>query len=107
MVKLKGKVEGGAIREKEDGMPSWMSWLSAKPLRAPAGHRYRSPALRGLCFEKLEARQLLDGAAAGEGDPRPDFALEDVNSASPTYQQPVSPRDYLEQVSGWYFANGM
>jgi hypothetical protein len=32
-----------------------------------------------------------------------DFALTDVNSTSSTYNQSVSPRDYLEQVSGWYF----
>lgn len=33
----------------------------------------------------------------------PDFALPDVNPATPTFAQPVSPRDYLQQVSGWYF----
>lgn len=33
----------------------------------------------------------------------PDFALVDVNASSPAYNQDVSPRDYLEQVSGWYF----
>ena len=69
---------------------------------------------RGLRFERLESRQLLYGAfelglPAGEGEatPRPDFSLQDVNTASSTYEQQVSPRDYLEQVSGWYFANGM
>lgn len=72
--------------------------------------RYR----RRLRFERLESRQLLHGAsdlglpaAEGEATPRPDFSLQDVNTASSTYQQPVSPRDYLEQVSGWYFSNGM
>ena len=35
-----------------------------------------------------------------------DFLLEDVNSFSPLYGQTVSPRDYLEQVSGWYFLHG-
>ena len=33
----------------------------------------------------------------------PDFSLTDVNKTSSTYNQPVSPRNYLEQVSGWYF----
>ncbi len=33
----------------------------------------------------------------------PDFSLEDVNTTSSTYGQLVSPRDYLRQVSGWYF----
>jgi len=35
----------------------------------------------------------------------PDFSLTDVNKASSTYNQPVSPRSYLEQVSGWYFGH--
>lgn len=87
-------------------MRTWMSWLANVPLRAGLRQgRRRRP--RGLRFEGLEARQLLHGAAEGEGTPRPDFSLEDVNPASSTYQQAVSPRDYLEQVSGWYFANGM
>ena len=34
-----------------------------------------------------------------------DFSLTDLNSTSHRYGQPVSPRDYLEQVSGWYFAH--
>ena len=32
-----------------------------------------------------------------------DFALVDVNPTSSTSNQPVSPRDYLQQVSAWYF----
>jgi hypothetical protein len=39
------------------------------------------------------------------GDEAPDFSLLDVNATSPTAGQPVSPRDYLEQVSGWYFGH--
>lgn len=35
----------------------------------------------------------------------PDFSLPDVNSTSATYGMSVSPRDYLEQVSGWYFGH--
>lgn len=34
-----------------------------------------------------------------------DFGLVDVNSTSSTYEQVVSPRDYLKQVSGWYFGH--
>lgn len=33
----------------------------------------------------------------------PDFALPDLNTGSARYGQIVSPRDYLRQVSGWYF----
>ena len=32
-----------------------------------------------------------------------DFSLQDVNETSPTFGQNVSPRDYLEKVTGWYF----
>jgi hypothetical protein len=35
----------------------------------------------------------------------PDFTLTDVNLTSSSYDQPVSPRDYLGQVSGWYFGH--
>gem|GEM_PF-3123140 len=35
--------------------------------------------------------------------PESDFRLLDVNTASPTYNTEVSPRDYIGKVSGWYF----
>ena len=35
----------------------------------------------------------------------PDFSLADVNPTSATLNQPVSPRDYLAQVSAWYFGH--
>ncbi len=68
---------------------------------------------RRLGVEKLDPRQMLDGAgsafasqvAEGESAPMADFSLTDYNATSPTYQQPVSPRDYLEQVSGWYLGS--
>ncbi|NUP08762.1 MAG: hypothetical protein HOW73_22160 [Polyangiaceae bacterium] len=43
--------------------------------------------------------------AIAVGDLVPDFHLIDVNPASPTADQPVSPRDYLQKVSGWYFGH--
>ena len=68
---------------------------------------------RGLRFETLEARHLLHGASElpagvtgeGESSPMPDFTLPDVNPASPRKDQGVSPRDYLQQVSAWYFGH--
>ena len=33
----------------------------------------------------------------------PDFLLADINPNSSTMGQNVSPRDYLQQISGWYF----
>jgi hypothetical protein len=70
---------------------------------------------RNLRLEPLEPRHLLHGAGEtfgavlgeGEAAPMPDFTLTDVNAGSPTANQGVSPRDYLEQVSGWYFGNAM
>ncbi len=37
--------------------------------------------------------------------PVSDFSLEDVNATSPRFGQAVSPRDYLQKVSGWYFGH--
>ena len=60
----------------------------------------------------LVAAALLAGC--GDDDPAapvapagivPDFALKDVNSTSATYDADVSPRDYLQQVSAWYFGH--
>lgn len=44
-------------------------------------------------------------SGASGRDVVPDFSLMNVNPASSTYGQPVSPRDYLQQVSGWYFGH--
>ena len=35
----------------------------------------------------------------------PDFGLIDVNPSSNTGGTEVSPRDYLQKVSGWYFTH--
>jgi hypothetical protein len=37
--------------------------------------------------------------------PVPDFSLPDTNPNSPRYTALVSPRDYLLQVSGYYFGS--
>ncbi|MDX2473254.1 MAG: hypothetical protein QNL91_06050 [Candidatus Krumholzibacteria bacterium] len=34
-----------------------------------------------------------------------DFSLSDVNATSVTVSQAISPRDYLEKVSAWYFGH--
>jgi hypothetical protein len=44
--------------------------------------------------------------SAFAADPVPDFQLQDVNLRSTRSSQPVSPRDYLFQVAGFYFATG-
>ena len=33
----------------------------------------------------------------------PDFCLVDINPRSPRSGDSISPRDYLGEVSGWYF----
>ncbi len=35
----------------------------------------------------------------------PDFSAADVNVNSTRFQETVSPRDYLGQVSAWYFGH--
>jgi hypothetical protein len=50
---------------------------------------------------------LVPVGAEGEGAPVADFALDDVNASSPTAGQEVSPRDFLGQVSGWYFGSAL
>ena len=66
-------------------------------------HPRRRPSL-----ESLEFRHMLAAATApmAESVGRvADFALLDVNLTSATYNQTVSPRDYLGQVSAWYFGH--
>lgn len=55
---------------------------------------------RPLSVEALESRHLL--AVTGQVA---DFALLDVNPTSSTYNQTISPRDYLGEVSAWYFGH--
>jgi hypothetical protein len=68
---------------------------------------------RSLRIERLEMRWAMDAAAAmslnligeGEGSPLSNFQLEDLNPASVRFGETVSPRDYLSQVSAWYFGH--
>ena len=64
-------------------------------------------------FEQLESRRLLHAGSHGSDDLPADvevaenavshFSLVDANPASPTFNQPVSPRDYLGEISAWMF----
>lgn len=85
-----------------------MSWMANR-----GGHR-RPQRLRrpAVGFEQFESRLLLHAGAVelpeGEGIPGEvvsDFSLQDVNTASATYTQAVSPRDFLDQTSVWYFGH--
>jgi hypothetical protein len=69
--------------------------------------------------ERLEQREMLHGGAVevplpvaeGEATPMPDFELIDTNPTSPTYDAQqlatVSPRDYLQHATGWYFGTAL
>lgn len=46
-----------------------------------------------------------DGLPLPPFEPVPDFALEDVNPTSPSFETLVSPRDRIGQVSVWYFGH--
>jgi len=54
-------------------------------------------ALSG-CAVTTEPPQTSDDAL-------PDFSLADVNANSARYREDISPRDYLGQVSAWYFGH--
>lgn len=43
------------------------------------------------------------GTAEAGPNAVPDFILADINPNSSTMGQNISPRDYLQQISGWYF----
>ena len=62
--------------------------INSRPLASP---------IVGLCV-LVAASSLASG-----GEIVPDFTLTDVNPTSPTYDQTVSPRDFLGKVSGYYF----
>lgn len=78
------------------------------------GSMYR----RQLQLQTLELRQLMavDAVqqpeppawvelAEGEDAPMADFSLVDVNPNSATYNQSISPRQYLGKMSAWYFGH--
>jgi hypothetical protein len=58
---------------------------------------------------KFTALATFAAVAATLGaEPVPDFQLRDLNTASPRYSAAaaaVSPRDYILQVSGYYFGH--
>ena len=65
----------------------------------------RAGQLARACRRMDATRDVLGiwGDPPPTGIPMPDFSLADVNPASPTFEQQVSPRDYLGKISAWYF----
>ena len=78
-------------------------------------HGARKPRLRrrlgALQFESLEVRLAMYGTAfldlaEGEaGSIVEEFSLTDVNPASDTFNQLVSPSDTTQHASAWYFGH--
>lgn len=66
-----------------------------RTFRARVGAAGEAPAW----IESLESRRVL----ATVGAQMPDFQLVDDNLNSPLFGTTISPREYLQQVSGWYF----
>jgi hypothetical protein len=75
---------------------------------------HMNPRRRGTPFLLIAACVVMAGC--GKDDPAPlvpmsvgtlapDFTLTDVNPASGSYNQPVSPRSQLGKVSAWYFGH--
>ena len=59
-------------------------------------------------MKTLHLLLLLLAAPLAAQSPMPDFSLPDVNSASLRRRVtalPVSPRNYLHQVTAWYFGH--
>ena len=46
------------------------------------------------------------GIQPGSGLVVPNFTLTDTNSLSATYEQKISVRDEMGNISGWYFGHG-
>ena len=81
---------------------------SLSSLFASARRRPRTlPRRSRIRVEQLEPRLMLHGGETGaHGEPAEiaaDFAAMDLNMTSSSHGLPVSPRDYLQTVSGWYF----
>ena len=48
---------------------------------------------------------VLAGCTASAGDPMPDFALDDVNPNSKTFERTVDVVDYQGVATAWYFTH--
>jgi len=61
------------------------------------------PPMRATFCLLLLLAACNSSSSTPSGDPAPDFQLQDVNTTSATFNQSVSPRDYLAMTSGFYF----
>lgn len=59
----------------------------------------------GSTSDEASTTAGTDATTTGDGGIAPDFGLLDVNEGSASFDEVVSPRDYLEKVSGWYYTH--
>jgi hypothetical protein len=62
-------------------------------------------ALGALVLAGCEEKKSTKPEDPGPSPVMPDFALVDVNPNSATYDETVSPRECLGQISCWYFGH--
>lgn len=61
--------------------------------------------MKSPVLAKVIALAMLSGLGTVSAEPVPDFSITDINTTSPRFGMPVSPRDYLHQVSGYYLGD--
>ena len=87
-----------------------MPWLQNSPYRRSGRLARVRTGDAPAAIEVLEIRALMAGDStmpllpqADVGAQMPDFQLVDDNVLSDRFGESISPREYLQQVSGWYF----
>ena len=85
-----------AIVEQLAAEPQGPPWAGLLPdlESANSGTRWTAVTALGETSDVAVAEQAV-----------PDFTLADVNPLSSSGGEGISPRDYLQQVSGWYFGH--
>jgi hypothetical protein len=68
--------------------------------------------MRRAVFSTLLLVPLLAACSSGSSgplatEPVPDFSLQDVNPTSTTFMADVSPRQYVGQISAYYFGSAL
>jgi hypothetical protein len=78
---------------------------TAGPVESKVAVRLHRRFMRAAVASLAAGLALAACGPAAPVGPVPDFALPDVNAASPSFQKDVSPRDFLGKVSAWYFGH--
>ena len=100
-------VDGQAYPEAD---PTWIGPATDEHKGDSIPPEDTAPSQHWICSVRASDGEAEGGEAiavvtVGDTPVQPDFALADVNETSATFGLDVSPRDYLEKVSGWYFGH--